>query len=203
MPIDRELYMDAAEAKRLLRATKAWAITDQDRGARQGVIAWAVVDTVMGTGLRVSELARITVGDFNAGRKSLRICRSKKKKAVTETLAIGPELARHLRQFIAWKKTVGESTDLSAALFCGNRGPYTKYGMMKVWKAAIREAGLPKAISIKSARHTLAIHLLKRTKHLRQVQAQLGHASPATTANMYAGVLFDEMQDGVTGLYAG
>ena len=37
--------------------------------------------------------------------------------------------------------------------------------------------------------------------NLRQVQKQLGHASPATTANMYADVTFDEMKDGVTGLY--
>jgi integrase len=35
----------------------------------------------------------------------------------------------------------------------------------------------------------------------RQVQIQLGHASPATTANMYADISFEDMQNGVTGLY--
>ena len=36
---------------------------------------------------------------------------------------------------------------------------------------------------------------------LRQVQKQLGHSSPATTANMYADISFEDMQDGLNGLY--
>ena len=51
------------------------------------------------------------------------------------------------------------------------------------------------------ARHTIAVHLLKKTGNLRQVQKQLGHASPATTANMYADISFEDMQNGVNGLY--
>ena len=70
-----------------------------------------------------------------------------------------------------------------------------------IWHRAIERAGLPRELSIHSARHSLAVHLLKKTSNLRQVQKQLGHASPATTANMYADVSFDEMKDGVTGLY--
>ena len=40
-----------------------------------------------------------------------------------------------------------------------------------------------------------------RPPRLRQVQKQLGHAKPATTANMYADVSFEDMQAGVTGVY--
>jgi hypothetical protein len=47
----------------------------------------------------------------------------------------------------------------------------------------------------------LAVYLLKKTKNLRQVQKQLGPASPATTANMYADISFEDMQEGVNGLY--
>jgi integrase len=47
----------------------------------------------------------------------------------------------------------------------------------------------------------VAVHLLRKTRSLRQVQKQLGHASPATTANMYADVPFEDMQVGVEGLY--
>jgi len=64
-------------------------------------------------------------------------------------------------------------------------------------------AGLPEELSIHSARHTVAVALLRRTGNLRQVRKQLGHSSPATTANMYADVPFEDMQSGVTGLYAG
>ena len=72
---------------------------------------------------------------------------------------------------------------------------------MQVWKSAIKRAGLPRELSIHSARHTMAVHLLRKTGNLRQVQKQLGHASPATTANMYADVSFEDMKAGVSGLY--
>lgn len=64
-----------------------------------------------------------------------------------------------------------------------------------------RDAELPKELSNHTARHTLAVHLLRRTGNLRQVQKQLGHASPVTTANMYADVAFEDMQAGLNGLY--
>ena len=74
-------------------------------------------------------------------------------------------------------------------------------GLQQIWKQAIARADLPKELSIHSARHTMAVHLLRKTKNLRQVQKQLGHTDPATTANMYADVSFEEMQEGVTELY--
>jgi hypothetical protein len=72
-----------------------------------------------------------------------------------------------------------------------------------MWKAAIKSAGLPKEISIHCARHTVAVHLLRKTRNLRQVQKQLGHADPIITANMYADVTFEDMQKGISGLYDG
>ena len=74
--------------------------------------------------------------------------------------------------------------------------------MQQIWKAAVRRAGLPRELSIHSARHTLAVFLLRKTGNLRQVQKQLGHTSPVTTANMYADVTFEDMQAGVSGLYS-
>ena len=47
----------------------------------------------------------------------------------------------------------------------------------------------------------MAVHLLKKTKNLRQVQKQRGYAAPATTASMYADISFEDMQIGVTDLY--
>lgn len=89
------------------------------------------------------------------------------------------------------------------ALFVGSRGPLMTHGLQRIWHRAVERANLPKELSIHSARHTMAVHLLKRTGNLRQVQKQLGHSSPATTANLYADVPFEDMQAGVSGLYAG
>ena len=200
-PIERTKYMDEDEAKRLRTVTEAWAIMDLQAGRLRGPLVWAVVDVAMLTGLRVSELARLTLGDLDLKRGALRVWRHKRKPHKQETLAIPQELAEHLTHFIAWKEQVGQATSKGSPLFVGKRGPLTPQGLEQLWKVATKRAGLPKELSIHCARHTMAVHLLRKTRNLRQVQKQLGHADPATTANMYADVSFKDMQAGVTALY--
>jgi len=110
-------------------------------------------------------------------------------------------LATLLRECIVWKDAVGQPTGKADPLFIGKRGPLTVQGLQQIWKRAVREAGLPPDLSIHSARHTIAVHLLRKTGNLRMVQKQLGHASPTITANMYADVCFVDMQVAVNGLY--
>jgi integrase len=156
-----------------------------------------LVDLALSTGLRVSEMVALKIKDVDLKRGCMSVTRRKRKKKVKESLAISKDLVQHLKDYITW-------TDRkSGALFVGARGPLTAQGLQRIWKASIKRAGLPKELSIHSARHTIAVHLLKKTSNLRQVQKQLGHASPATTANMYADISFEDMQNGVTGLYEG
>jgi len=195
MVIDREKYMDADEARQLRTVTEAKAIVDLKKGRVQGPLAWMLVDLALSTGLRVSEMADLKIQDFDFKRGSMQVVRLKRKKKVKETMAIGKDLIQHLHEYLEWDdRTKGP-------LFVGQRGPLTSRGLQQMWKAAVERAGLPEELSIHSARHTLATHLLKKTGNLRQVQKQLGHASPATTANMYADIAFEDMQDGVNGLY--
>jgi len=193
--------MDQREVK-LLRATaENRAMKDLAAGRVGGVLAWAVVDVALSTGLRVSEIAALKVGDFDPKRAALKVRRLKRRKPAVETLAIGADLAEHLAEYIEHKRTLDQDTGKAAPLFLGKRGPLTASGLRQIWKRAIRDAGLPRELSVHCARHTLAVALLAKTRNLRQVQKQLGHASPATTANMYADVPFDEMAAGVNGLY--
>lgn len=161
----------------------------------------AAIAAAIQTGLRVSELAQIKVGDVDLKRGSLRVWRLKRRERKQETIAVNKELTVHLKEFIEWKKLVGQSVDQDAPLFVGKRGPLTARGLQQLWKSAVKKAGLPEELSIHSARHTIAVHLLRKTGNLRMVQKQLGHASPATTANMYADVSFEDMQNGLNGLY--
>jgi len=201
MAIDRTKYMDANEVKQLRTVTEARHITDLQAGRLGGVTAWMLVDLGLSTGLRVKEISRLRIDDIDLKRGSLTIHRAKKKSDKPESLAIGKDLVRHLQEYIEWKKLAEQPTDAKVALFNGARGPLTAQGLQRIWKASVKRAGLPPELSIHSARHTLAVHLLKKTGNLRQVQKQLGHSSPATTANMYADVSFEDMQNGVNGLY--
>ena len=195
MVIDRNKYMDIKEVKQLRTVTEAREITDLKAGRIGGVLAWMLVDLALSTGLRVSEMAALKVKDIDLKRGYLSVTRLKRKKKTRDTLALGKDIAQHLKEYIA-------DMDLKkGSLFVGSRGPLTAQGLQRIWKRSVKLAGLPKELSIHSARHTIAVHLLKKTGNLRQVQKQLGHASPATTANMYADISFEDMQNGVTGLY--
>ena len=201
MAIDREKYMDLREVRVLRESAEAAAVLGAKKGRIRGVLGWIVVDLATSTGLRVAELARLKVGDVDLKRKSLRVWRLKRRKPGRETLAIDPELAAHLSEFIEWKAAVGEPVGPRAILLRGKRGPLTTRGLQRIWHQCRARAGLPAELSIHSARHTVAVHQLRKTSNLRIVQKQLGHASPATTANMYADVSFEDMQTAVTGLY--
>jgi len=193
MAIDREKYMNMDEIKQLRQHAEARAFLDLKVGRVGGPLAWMVVDLALSTGLRVSEMAALTIKDIDLKRGALSVVRRKRKKRKRETLAIGKELTAHLRDYIGGRKT--------GRLFIGGRGKLTAQGLQRIWKAAVKRAGLPKELSIHCARHSIAVHLLKKTGNLRQVQKQLGHASPATTANMYADISFEDMQEGLNGLY--
>ena len=195
MVIDRNKYMDMKEVKQLRTVTEARKITDLKAGRIGGVRAWMLLDLALSTGLRVSEMAALKIKDIDLKRGCLLVTRLKRKKKTKGTLALGKDITLHLKEYIA-------DMDLKkGSLFVGSRGPLTAQGLQRIWKRSVKLAGLPKELSIHSARHTIAVHLLKKTGNLRQVQKQLGHASPATTANMYADISFQDMQNGVTGLY--
>jgi integrase len=194
-PIGRQKYMDLDEIHRLRTVSEARKITDLAKGRYQGVHIWMVVDLALSTGLRVSEMAALKVEDIDLKRGAMKIVRLKRSKKKAEAMAIGQDLIQHLREYLDWAEIK------KGHLFVGQRGPLTAQGLQRVWKRAIMLAGLPGELSIHCARHSMAVHLLKKTKNLRQVQKQLGHASPATTANMYADISFEDMQGGVNGLY--
>jgi len=195
MVIDRAKYMGVDEVKQLRSGTEARAIVDLKAGRVGGVVAWMLVDLALSTGLRVSEMAALKVNDVDLKRGCMRVRRVKKRSKRQESLAIGKDLVEHLHHYVQWLDQKG------GPLFLGKRGPLTVQGLQRIWKAAVRRAGLPKELSIHSARHTIAVHLLRKTGNLRQVQKQLGHSSPAVTANMYADISFEDMQGGLNGLY--
>ena len=195
--MDRTRWMDAREVRLLRATTENAALHDQAAGRRGGPLRWLVVDLALSTGLRVGELAALTRSDIDLKRCSLRVTRLKRRKDCVETLALPTGLVAHIKAYMAAQSILEPSSPILA----GPRGRLSRQGIQRAWRRAIELAGLPAELSIHCARHTMAVHLLAKTRNLRQVQKQLGHASPTTTANMYADVPWQDMAEGVEGLY--
>ena len=86
------------EARQLRTVTEARGIVDLRAGRVLGVHAWMLVDLALSTGLRVSEIAALNIRDVDLKRGCLSVVRLKRKKKVKETLALGKDIAQHLKE---------------------------------------------------------------------------------------------------------
>ena len=152
------------------------------------VRAWALLDTLLSSGLRASEVAALRIGDclLGYGQSSLTVRRGKGDEA--REVFIAEDLKRHLKAFITWKRDRGEDVTDVAPVFVGQRGPLTRYGVWEAVKSLMAAVGLDPRYATHTCRHTFATHLYRACgADLEIVQEQLGHASVKTTT-IYARV---------------
>ena len=189
--ITREKFLDEDERGRLLKTCKDQADLDLLHGRRTWVSRYMLVDLALFTGLRVSEIASLKLKDIHLTVKDPYLIVRNGKRGKARDVYLDRGLVKHLKQYIKQKRTWDESIDPDAPLFTGRNGHCATITLMKSFKRAIEEAGLPDHYSIHSARHTYATFLLRDSKNLQYVRKQLGHTQIAMTA-LYADVLPSE-----------
>ena len=191
--IDREKILDHEQRAKLIRTCRDRAELDLLHGRETWVKRYMLVDLALFTGLRVAEIANLTIGDINLKAKDHYLIVRKGKRGKKRDVYLDKELVKHIKAFIDWKKkTMKEKVEADCPLFTGRDGKHCAViTLMKSFKRAIEESNLPLHYSIHSARHTYATFLLHSTNNLRYVQKQLGHSKISMTA-LYADVLPSE-----------
>lgn len=191
--IDREKILDLDQRSKLLKTCKDKAELDLLHGRETWIKRYMLVDLALFTGLRVSEIANLTIGDINIKAKDPYLIVRNGKRGKKRDVYLDKVLVDHLKLFIIWKKkSMGEEVENNSPLFIGRNGQRCAViTLMKSFKRAIEESNLPFHFSIHSARHTYATFLLHATSNLRYVQKQLGHSKISMTA-LYADVLPSE-----------
>ena len=144
--------------------------------------ARAMLSLAYGCGLRASEVARLRVCDIDSEQMIIRVVQSKGRKDRNVMLPV--EILDLLRQ---WWKARPKRRDAGVAperrwLFPGRAGHLTTRQFGRLFKDAAKAAGLRKAVSLHSLRHSFATHLLEDGKDIRLIQALLGHEKLDTTA---------------------
>lgn len=136
----------------------------------------AIVEVLLATGLRASELLTLQVGDLRDGLLFVRCGKGGRQRFVPIT----PEAWALLQRLIPAGARPGDALFVNAWGECLSRR-----GLHRILRGYLRAAGLKG--STHTTRHTTATRLLDRGLNLRQVQAVLGHAHLSTTA-IYCGV---------------
>ncbi len=144
----------------------------------------AMLETLYGTGVRISELVALDVDDADLEGGSLLVRAGKGSKS--RHVPVGRVAREAIAAYVTQTRTVlaGRSDGPRArgALFLNGRGGrLSRQGCWKIIKAYARRAGLEEVVSPHTLRHSFATHLLDRGADIRVVQELLGHASLTTT----------------------
>jgi integrase/recombinase XerC len=149
------------------------------RGAALVLRDAAIMELLYASGIRVSELCGLDIGDIDPERRTARVLGKGSKERV---VPIGIPAATAVRRWCDDGRpqlAVGRS---GRALFVGARGGRIDPRIARrVVHARIAAAGSVPDTSPHGLRHTAATHLLEGGADLRSVQEILGHASLGTT----------------------
>jgi integrase/recombinase XerD len=150
----------------------------------------AMLHTMYASGLRVSELVNLELGDVNLDEGFISALGKGSKRRIVP-------LGAHARAALA--SYLGEvrprwANAASRACFVTARGKgMTRQGFWSLVKRYARAAGITKPISPHKLRHSFATHLLAGGADLRSVQTMLGHADISTT-EIYTHVTGDHLR---------
>ncbi|TYO97911.1 tyrosine recombinase XerC [Desulfallas thermosapovorans] len=141
----------------------------------------AVLETLYGAGIRVSELVGINIGDVDLSRGTVKIT----AKGDRERLApLGGFALDALRYYMHQVRPllIARKKGRQEALFVNSKGGrLTDRGVRWLVKQYVQQLQLQAKISPHTFRHSYATHLLDRGADLRSVQELLGHARLSTT----------------------
>ncbi|MCF7944429.1 MAG: tyrosine-type recombinase/integrase [Spirochaetia bacterium] len=194
-------YFTELQIKALRRVTKDASDLARNKGQVTGIREWIIVDVLTCTGIRVAECADLRCGDLHTayGESELVIKNGKGNKP--RTVQIPESLKKHMKSYLKWKKTKGESITNNSYLFKGQRGQMTVQAIQQIVKKYLKKIDLyENGKSVHALRHSYAVEYYRKTKDLRGLQKQLGHSSIQNT-QIYADVSKEDIQKNIKGLW--
>jgi len=138
-----------------------------------------ILETFYASGLRVSEVAGLTVAGLLLEQGLVRVIGKGDKERI---VPIGRPAQRALRSYLEKTRPLLDKTQAAVHVFLSVNGrQLTRDRIWGIVKEAARRAGIDKNIYPHILRHSFASHLLAGGADLRVIQEMLGHADIATT----------------------
>lgn len=139
-----------------------------------------ILETLYGSGLRVSELVNLKISNIYFNDGFMRILGKGSKERL---VPLGGIASKRISNYL---KTVRIHLDIKKAgediVFLNRRGaPLSRVMIFNIVRQAAIDAGIKKSISPHTLRHSFATHLVEGGADLRAVQDMLGHESITTT----------------------
>ena len=149
---------------------------NKDHGIRNS----AILETLYGSGLRVSELINLKLSDIHYDDKLLLIQgKGNKQRLVPLGSICEAKISNYVDNFRILKKIKKNSNDIVFLNRNGNK--LTRAMIFNIVKEAQWKSNIKKTVSPHTFRHSFATHLLENGADLRSIQIMMGHENITTT----------------------
>ena len=146
---------------------------------------YVMLAVMAGCGLREAEVVGLRIGDLREAAADQILLRVLGKGDKVRNVAISPELWRLIQRFVLLtERSFTSHPDSRKPLFTSRVGkdkPLTTRSVQNIVKKYVRAAGITKAISPHSIRHTVGTNMAVNEAPLLVIQQFLGHSDPKTT----------------------
>ncbi len=136
-------------------------------------------------GLREAEVVAVRIGDFREALKDRVFLRVRGKGEKIRNVPLSPDLWHLVQRFVVHSgRSFASHADARKPLFVSRVGrdkPLTTRSVQNIVKKYVRAAGITKAISPHSIRHTVGTNMALNEAPLLVIQQFLGHSDPKTT----------------------
>lgn len=151
----------------------------------------AMLELLYATGIRVSELIMLDLGDLNLPAGFIR-CSSRGKERI---IPLYQTAIKALQDYVKNIRPQLIADSSEKALFVNMNGErMSRQGFWKIIKHYQEMAGIEKDITPHTLRHSFAVHLLENGADLRAIQEMLGHADISST-QIYTHVVKNQIKD--------
>ena len=153
----------------------------------------AIVETLYGTGMRISELCALDRADVEYSRAVVTVRQG--KGGQDRVVPLGSKAAAALAHYALEARGYFATTDAGDALFVSRfGGRLSSTAVREALKRILRGVGITRRVTVHGLRHSCATHMLNHGADIRFVQEQLGHACLSST-QIYTHVSIDKLRD--------
>ena len=151
----------------------------------------AMLELLYATGIRVTELIDLNIGDVNLNAGVVR-CQSRNRERF---IPLYPAAVKAVSEYITLVRPQMIATPDEQSLFVNVSGErMSRQGFWKIIKFYQKKAGIEKDITPHTLRHSFAAHLLENGADIHAIQEMLGHADISST-QVYSHLIKKQLKD--------